>query len=82
MDFTILADHRVKIKENKNKYLEDSARELKSSYEGDGDTTCKWCTWNNTQRGLEELEIWGWAYTIQTTALLRSARIPKRVPKT
>ena len=33
-------------------------------------------------RGLEELEIGGQAKTIQTTALLRSARILRRVLKT
>ena len=34
------------------------------------------------KRGLEELEIRGWIETIQTTALLKSARILKRVPET
>ena len=34
------------------------------------------------ERALEELEIRGWIETIQTTALLRSARIPRRILKT
>ena len=33
-------------------------------------------------KGLEDLEIRGWVETIQTTALLRLARIPRRVLKT
>ena len=42
MDFTVLVDHRVKIKESEtiNKYY-DFAKELKKKaleYEGDGDT--------------------------------------------
>ncbi len=34
------------------------------------------------KRGLEELESIGRAVTIQTTALLRSATIPRRVMET
>ena len=82
MDFALL----VKIKENKkrHKYL-DLARELKK-------------LWNmkvipfvisalrtilkGFVRGLEELEIRGQVKTIQTTALLRSARIQRRVQET
>ena len=33
-------------------------------------------------QGLEDLEITGWAETVQTTALLRSARILRRVLET
>ena len=47
VDFVILADHRVKLKESekKDKYL-DLARELKKTveYESDGDTDCNWCS--------------------------------------
>ena len=50
MDFAILVDHRVEIKvsEKMNKYL-DLARELKKTeeHEGDSDTNCSWCTWND-----------------------------------
>ena len=48
----------------------------------DGDTNFDWCTWNNPQglvKGLEDLEIRGQVDTIQTTDLLRSPRIPRRV---
>ena len=33
-------------------------------------------------KGLEDLEVGGRVETIQTTALLRTARIPRRVPET
>ena len=33
-------------------------------------------------KGLEDLEIGGWVETIQTTALLRTARILRRVLET
>ena len=50
VDFAVLADHGVKLKESekRNKYL-DLVRELKKTMEhkGDGDTNYKWCTWNN-----------------------------------
>ena len=52
MDFTISADHRVKLKENKkrNKYI-DLARELKSmEHESNGDTDCNWGVRENSQR--------------------------------
>ena len=51
VDFPVPVDHRVKIEENKkrDKYL-DLARELKTTEpEGDGDTNCNPCTWNNPQ---------------------------------
>ena len=45
VDFTVLADHRVNLKESKKreKYLE-LARELKMTmeHEDDGDTKCNW----------------------------------------
>ena len=43
-------------------------------HEGDGDTSCNWCTRNNLLglgKGLEDLEIRGQVETIQTAALLR-----------
>ena len=53
MDFTVPADHWVKLKENekRDKYL-DIARELKKTmeHEGDGDTNCKWCTYYSHRR--------------------------------
>ena len=33
-------------------------------------------------KGLEDLEVGGWVETIQTTTLLRTARIPRRVVET
>ena len=88
MDFAILADHRVKLKESEKRdnYL-DLARELKKTmkHEGDGDTNCNWCSQHTHQRivkGLEELEIRGQVETIQTIALLRLARILRRVLET
>ena len=33
-------------------------------------------------KGLEDLEVGGRVETIQTTVLLRKARIPRRVPET
>ena len=52
VDFTVLADHRVKPQESKkkDKYL-DLARELKNmEHGGDSDTNHSWCTWNVSQR--------------------------------
>ena len=68
MDFAVSIDHRVKKKPKKTVH-----------HEGDGGTNCSWYTWNGHQRfgkkaegigNLERIE------TIQTSALLRSARIP------
>ena len=79
-DFAVLANHRVKLKgrEKRNQYP-DLSRELKKNYR----TWKWWCTRKNHQRrliqGLDDLEISGRVETIQTTALLRSARILRRV---
>ena len=54
-------------------------------HEDFGDTSNGWCTQKNTNRlvkGLEAVEIRGQLETIQTTALLRSARILRRVQTT
>ena len=44
---SVVADHNVKIKESKKKYL---SRKLKKTmkYESDGDNSCIWCTRNNS----------------------------------
>ena len=85
MNFTVLADNRVKLKESekKDKYL-DLARELKKLWNmkvtiipiviGALGTITKALI-----NGLEGLEITGQMETIQTTGLLRSARILRRV---
>ena len=49
VDFTVPADHRIKLKECEkgDKYL-DLARELKKTMEHEGDnyTNCEWCLWH------------------------------------
>ena len=86
--FAVPADHSVKLKESKkrNKYL-DLARELKKLWNmkltviaiviGALGTITK-----GLIRRLEALEIRGLIETIQTTALLSSARIQKRILET
>ena len=53
VDFTVLADYRIKLKESemKDKYLE-LVRELKKTmeYESDNHTYCDWCFWYCHQR--------------------------------
>ena len=48
VDFAVLADHRIKLKEceKKDKYL-GLAKELKKSMDQEGDnyTNCDWCFW-------------------------------------
>ena len=69
VDFAVLTDHRMKIKETEkiNRYLE-LARELKSvEHEGDGDSNYSWCAWNGSQgvrKGPGEYEIRGRIETI------------------
>ena len=88
VDFAIPADHRINLKESekKDKYL-DLARELKklenmkvtivSIVIGALGTITK-----GVLKGLEDFEVGGWVETIQTTALLRTARILRRVQET
>ena len=82
------ADHRIKRKESekKDKYL-DLARELKKQWNlkvtivpiviGAFDTITK-----GLLKGLEDLEVGGRVEIIQMTALLRTARILRRVLNT
>ena len=84
----IPADHRVKLKENEksDRYL-DIARELKKQQNmkvtvipiviGALGTVTK-----GSVQGLEDSDIRGQVETIQTTALLRSGRILRRVLET
>ena len=51
-------------------------------HDGDCDTDCNWCTWNKPQRIGKGTERHGLVETIQTTELLRSARILRRVMET
>ena len=88
MDFAVPADHRIKLKEceKKDKYL-DLARELKKLWNmqvtiipiviGAFGTVTK-----GLLKGLEDLEVGGRVETIQMTALLRTARILRRVLET
>ena len=88
VDFAVPADHRIKLKEceKKDKYL-DLARELKKLWNmqvtiipfviGAFGTVTK-----RLLKGLEDLKVGGRVETIQTTALLRTARILTRVLET
>ncbi len=86
MEFTVPADHKVKMKENvkKDKYL---ARELKILWNmkvkiiiiviGSLGTVTE-----ELLKGLDDLKIKGRVVTIQTITLLITARIPRRVQET
>ena len=88
VDFAVPADNRINLKENerKDKYL-DLARELKKLWNmkvtivpiviGTLGTLTK-----GLLKDLEDLEVGGWVETIQTTTLLRKARILRRVLET
>ena len=88
VDFAVPADHRINLKESekKDKY-HDLARELKKLWNmkvtivpnvtGALDTVTK-----GLLKSLEDLEVGGRVETIQTTALLRTARILRRVLET
>ena len=41
VNFAVPEDHRVKIEENKKRIKKAM------EHEGDGDTNCNWCTWND-----------------------------------
>ena len=88
VDFAVQADHRINLmkSENKDKYL-DLARDLKKLWNMKvtivpivigalGTTT------TGLLKGLEDLEIGGRVETIQAIALLRTARILRRVLET
>ena len=88
VDFAVPAGDRINLKEieKKNKYL-DLSRELKKLWNlkvtivpivvgALGTVT------NVLLKGLEDLEVGGRVKTIQTTALLRTARILRRVLET
>ena len=88
VDFAVPADHRINLKESdkKDKNL-DLVRELKKLWNmkvtivpiviGALGTITK-----RLLKGLEDLEVSGRVETIQTTALLRTARILRRVLET
>ena len=88
VDFSVPADHRIKLKEceKRDKYL-DLARELKKLWNmkvtiipiviGAFGTVTK-----GLLKGLEDLEVGRRVETIQTTALLKTVRILRRVSET
>ena len=88
VDLAVPADHRINVKEceNKDKYL-NLDRELKKLWNmkvtivpvviGALGTITK-----GLLKGLEDLEVGGRVETIQTTELLRTARILRRVLET
>ena len=85
VDFAVLTDHRIKLKENekKDKYL-DLARELKKLrnmnvtivpiVSGAFGKVLK-----GLLKALEDLEVGGRGEIVQTTTLLRTVRILRRV---
>ena len=88
MDFVVPADHRIKLKECEKKDKNfDLARELKKLWNmkvtivpiviGAFDTVTI-----GLLKGLEDLEVGGRVETIQTTGLLRTARILRRALET
>ena len=88
VDFAVTVDHGINLKESqkKDKY-HDLAREIKKLWNmkativpiviGALGTIAK-----GLLKGLEDIEIGGRVETIQTTALLRTARILRRVLET
>ena len=88
VDFAVPADYRINLKESEKKdnYL-DLVRELKKLWNmkvtivpiviGALDTITK-----GLLKGPEDLEVGGRVETLQTTALLRTARILRRVLET
>ena len=88
VDFAVPANHRIKLKEcaKRDKYL-DLAKELKKLWNmkvtiipiviGAFGTVTK-----GLLKGLEDLEVGGREETIQTIALLKTARILRRVMET
>ena len=86
VDFAVPADHWIKESEKKDKYI-DLARDLKKIWNMKvtiipivsgvlGTVTKGLLKW------LEDLEVRWWVKTIQTTSLLRTARILRRVLET
>ena len=81
VDFAVPADLRIKLK-----YL-DLDRELKELWNMKVTiipiVIGAFCTvTKGLLKGQEDLEVGGWVETIQTTALLRTASIPRRVLET
>ena len=80
VDFAVPADHRIKVKEceKKDKYF-DLARELKKLWNIPIVISAFGTVTKGLLKGLGDLEVGGRVETIPTTALLRTARIQRRV---
>ena len=88
VDFAVPADYRIKLKEceKKDKYF-DLARELKKLWNMQGTiipivTGTFGTVYKGLLKGLEDLEIGRKVETIQTTTLLKTTRILRRVQET
>ena len=88
VDFAVPANHRIKLKEceKRDKYL-DLARKLKKLWNIKVtimpiEIRALVTVTKGLVKGLQELKITGWVETVQTTALLRSTRILRRVLET
>ena len=88
VDFAVPVDHRIKLKEcdKRDKYL-DLDRELKKLWDMQVKIIPIVIGWFGTVtkgllKGLEDLDVGGRVETIQTTALLRTTRILRRVLET
>ena len=88
VDFAVLADHRIKLKEceKKDKYL-NLARKLKKLWNMQVTIiTIVISAFGTVTKGLlkvlEDLEVGGQVETIQTTTLLRTTRILRKVLET
>ena len=84
VDFSFSTDHRVKMKESGNRQTLGSCQKADNAmkHEGDGYINNSLCTKNSRQKLRKRpLELWVRG-RIQTTALLRSAKILRRVLET
>ena len=88
VDFAVPADYRIKLKEceKNDKYL-DFARELKKLWKMKVTIIpiligAFWTVTKGLLKGLEDLEVGRRVETIQTTTLLRMARILRRILET
>ena len=74
----------MKIKENKKRdNYRDMARGQKIVENGNSDTNCGWSTWDNLQRigtGITKLGNKKTSRDHPDKSILRSARMPRRVP--
>ena len=82
VDFVVPAYHKIKLKESEKK---DKNLDLAMEHEGDNCNSCDRCFGTVTKwllKGMRDLVV-GWRVeTIQTTALLGTARILRRVLET